>query len=380
MEPVEIGRKIFVLCEIRKTEKKHERSIQDHLLQIALEKSAPALLLDPQYRITTCNEATASLLGYKDKDLYGKEVGCIFEDSDAIYKILNHQFLFISDGHYEETAIVRKKNGERFHAKVEALLLVNKSGRVVGYLILIRKNLMKENNGSVDDSVNLMRMERLATMGELAGQLAHEIRNPIFAIGATLETLSKTVKRESKQAKVISNLSKEIERLDIILRDYLSLAGKHGANISRFDLRRVIDEAQKLLIGLQTSSNKKIVFHDCGMIEILGDFDGLKQVFFNLFLNSIEASPRNSIIECRVEKTSDKVSIIIDDSGCGLFVEPERYFVPFFSTKPNGTGLGLTVCRKIIYSHSGSITLSNRAEGGCRAVVTLPIRGGMEQS
>jgi len=219
-----------------------------------------------------------------------------------------------------------------------------------------------------------MRRERLANMGEIAAQLAHEIRNPILAIGATLESLQRRSHSGSKEEKVMASLSSEVLRLDMILKDYLSLAARQNATISRFKLHVVIDEAATLLMGMQKIGEKKIQSRIPPDLEIYGDFDGLKQVFFNLFINAMEASPAGGTVDCLFEELDDEIAVYIEDSGCGLKSDPEECFSPFFSTKSNGTGLGLTVCRKILEAHSGSMSLENREEGGCRAAVLLPYR------
>ena len=364
----------YALCEVWKVERKQDRSIQNHLVQIALEKSAPALLLDPEYRITSCNEATRSLLDYSADELVGRDIGCLFQDEADIHTILNHQFLFVSKGHYEETAIVKKKNGDPLTAKVEALLLADEANLVIGYLVLIREQPADHATSGGNGIDHLMRRERLATMGEIAAQLAHEIRNPILAIGVTLESLQRRNEEGSREWKVMASLSHEILRLDMILRDYLSLAARQNATVTRLNLRDVIGEASDLLMGMQSIAGKKIHSDIPAGVEIYGDFDGLKQVFFNLFINAMEASPAGAVVGCRMEESADEIMILVEDSGCGLRSAAEDCFMPFFSTKTNGTGLGLTVCRKILQAHAGTIRLESRKEGGCRATVALPRR------
>jgi two-component system sporulation sensor kinase C len=374
IERLESRRGLFAVCDVRRVERRQDRSIQDHLVQIALEKSAPALLLDPEFRITSCNEATHALLGYDSDELIGEDIACLFQDEEDIHTILNHQFLFVSKGRYEETTIVRRKSRDLVTARVEALLLAGEADQVIGYLVLIREQKAAGSAAAGKGVGHLMRRERLANMGEMAAQLAHEIRNPILAIGATLESLRRRSHAGSKEEKVMTSLSSEILRLDMILKDYLSLAARQNATITRFNLHVVIDDAATLLQGMQNIGGKRIQSRIPPDLEIYGDFDGLKQVFFNLFINALEASPEGGTVECRFEELDDEIAVYVEDSGSGLKCEPEVCFSPFFSTKSNGTGLGLTVCRKILEAHSGSMSLENREGGGCRAAVLLPYR------
>ncbi|MFH1438480.1 MAG: ATP-binding protein [Pseudomonadota bacterium] len=364
----------FALCDVRRIERRQDRSIQDHLLQIALEKSAPALLLDPEFHITSCNEATRTILDYASDELIGRDVGSLFQDEKEIHTILNHQFLFVSRGHYEETTILKRKNGDLVTARVEALLLADEADQVLGYLVLLREQPSGEAAAGEKGIDHLMRRERLANMGEIAGQLAHEIRNPILAIGATLESLQRRSGEGSREREIMASLSNEILRLDMILKDYLSLAARQNATITKVKIREVIDDAANLLMGMQKIGGKKIRSDIAADLEIYGDFDGLKQVFFNLFINAMEASPAGAEVFCRLKQSDGEIVVLVEDSGCGLKSDPDDCLSPFFSTKSNGTGLGLTVCRKIIEAHSGSIALENREGGGCRASVVLPLR------
>ncbi|MFH2006290.1 MAG: ATP-binding protein [bacterium] len=352
-----------------------DRSIQNHLLQIALQKSAPTLLVDPTFRITSCNSATQATLGYQSEELMGLDIGQLFRDPEDIRTILNHQFLAVSEGHHRETAIVKTRDGTLLTAKVEAVLLVDEDNHVIGYLVLIREQESREEPLDGEPGLDrLMRRERLANMGEIAAQLAHEIRNPLLAIGATLESLQLDRQGDDPDGPVLAHLSREIKRLDMILRDYLSLAVRRNTTIKRVNLGELVDEARDLLQGQQILAGKRIRSSLPTDLELLADYDGLKQVFFNLFINALEVSPEGRDVSCRCEAHDDEILIHVEDRGPGLKAEPSRCFTPFFSTKSNGTGLGLTVCRNILAAHSGSLQLANREGGGCRATVVVPRR------
>ena len=363
----------FGLSAIYEESPKRDMSVQDQLLHIALGESAPAVLVDPEFRITSVNDATEHLFGYSAEDLPGKDIGFLFREPQDIHTILNHQFLFVSNGYYEETTAIRRKDGSAIPCKVEALLLAGEANQVIGFLVLIRERRPAADlSGDGNGIARLMRRERLATMGEMAGQLAHEIRNPLLAIGATLESLIENLKLEGEGAETLSDLIKEISRLDMILKDYLSLAARHNMSIARVDLAEVLEDIGHLLRGTRKQSGKRISMHVPAGLTVLADYEGLKHVFFNLVLNALEASPKGGEVRCRATTTEKEITIFIEDSGPGLSVSADECFQPFFTTKKNGTGLGLTVCLKIVSAHGGTLTLQNRDEGGCRACVVLP--------
>jgi len=348
---------------------RRENAVQNQLLQIAMGESAPTLLLDPDFRITSCNETTSSLLGYADKELIGRDIGILFPPTQNIHTILNHQFLFFSDGRYEEAAAVLTKSGEQIPCTIEALLLADEKSHVVGFMMLLRRGSEKRPIGRDETH----RQERLASMGEMAAQLAHEIRNPILAIGATLESLAKDRIGQRDEA-LFTMLAKEIVRLDMILKDYLSLAVRQNATVTRINLSEAIAEVRELLSGMQKIGGKRIEAELPPELWAVTDYEGMKHVFFNLILNAIEISPPQAAVVCRAAQEEDRIVVTVDDEGPGLPADAGDIFAPFFTTKKNGTGLGLTVCKKIIEAHGGTIALENRPEGGCRATVSLPRR------
>jgi PAS domain S-box-containing protein len=371
-----IDGKLHSLCTVFDADQSQKRQVhsgQTQLLQFALGDTAPAVLVDPQFNITSYNEATERLFGYKPNELLHRSISILFREAKEIYSILNHQFLFLSDGYFEDVVIVRRKNGQVFPGKIEALLLADENHQVIGFLVLIHDQSGSVSASQDGDSMNhLMRMERLATMGEVAAQLAHEIRNPLVSIGATLEMLTKDDQRKRDNWEILKVVAKEVTRMDMILKDYLSLAARRNVSVAVVDLGEIINDALRLLEGTQVIEGKKISSTVATSLNVLADYDGLRHVFHNLFKNALEATSQGSQIECHASVLDDNLVIHIDDHGVGLASRSNECFKPFFTTKANGTGLGLAVCEKIIESHGGTISLKNRREGGCRASVVLP--------
>lgn len=370
---IDVERSPFLLCSLQIPKSRSEQTVQNQLLQMALGETVPSILVDPEYRITSCNESTERVLGYSHKELIGSNIHFLFQDRDDIQAILNHQFLFLSDGYYEDVTVLRHRSGEPLPGKIEALLLAGESDEVIGYLVLVRVRPKDDDRGE-NRPENAMKQERLATMGQMAAQLAHEIRNPLLAIGATLELLSTEDGQNQENQDILVTLAKEITRMDMILKDYLSLAARQNLSITKVDIGQVLTEAQTVISGTGKSERKKIVVDCDNDLVVLADHNGLKHVFFNLLQNALEASPQGGTVSCSIKSHNDHVLIAIDDEGAGIKCEPGECFSPFFTTKKNGTGLGLTVCRKIIEVHGGTIEISNRSEGGSRVTISIPRR------
>ncbi|MDD5305977.1 MAG: ATP-binding protein [Deltaproteobacteria bacterium] len=365
-----------VLCSLVDRRARSEQSIQAQLVHFALGETAPAVLVDPKFQITSCNDATEQLTGFEGAQLVGKPVETLFCDVKDIHTILNHQFLFFSHGYFEDATVVRRRDGSVFPARIKALLLAGEENEVIGFLVLIHDESQRKAAAghSKDGEQQLMRKERLATMGEMAAALAHEIRNPLVSIGATLETLGRDTENLGEAAAVLAVLAREVTRIDTILQDYLSLSVRRNTTAARVDLRELVADACRLVGGQGGHGGPAVDAQVDGGIEVFADYAGLRQVLVNLLRNAVEAAPAGSAVTCRVAVGEEHVEIGIEDLGRGLAVTEEECFQPFFTTKQNGTGLGLTVCQKIVEAHGGSVSLENRAQGGCRASVTLPRR------
>jgi len=351
-----------------------EASLEKQLLQLTLGEAAPALFVDTDFRITSCNDAAEQIGGYGLSELLHQGVGKLFADPEAIVSILGQQILDPTNPYCEESAILLRKDGTICPARVEALLLADDRDQAVGFLVLLREG----NEAERAAADRLVRQERLATMGEMAAQLAHEIRNPLVAIGATLETLAHDPAATAEQRAILASLTKEIVRLDMVLKDYL--AAPHDLSFTEVDVARVVDDARRLLEGAHRLAGKRIKPEVPPGLTVRADPDALKHVLFNLLLNALEASPPRGEVGCSAATGPHDVSIFIEDRGPGLSASADECFRPFFTTKKNGTGLGLSVCQKIARAHGGLVDLRDRDGGGCRAVLVLPRRAGASEA
>jgi PAS domain S-box-containing protein len=353
-----------VLCALRRSGgQAGDTSLENQLLQLTLGDTTPALFLDPEFRITSANPATEQVLGYGPSDLLHQPIGILFREPREILDILGQQILYPENPYCAESAVVVCRDGTLTPSRVEALMLADDRHQVVGFLVLVR---------AADANEDVMVQERLATMGEMATQLAHEIRNPLVAIGATLESLGNEDNLTDGQHEVLATLSREITRMDMILRDYL--AARHDVALSEVSVGELAQDARRLLAGARKAAGKRITVSVPPELSIVADYDAIRHVFFNLLLNALEASPDGGEVSCSATAGDHDVSIYIDDSGPGLVAGPEDCFQPFFTTKKNGTGLGLAVCQKVARAHGGLVELKNRDDGGCRATLVLPRR------
>ncbi|MBI5480491.1 MAG: GAF domain-containing protein [Deltaproteobacteria bacterium] len=342
-------------------------SLEEQLLQVTLGEAAPVLTVDAALTITSCNDATAGLLGYTPGELLGRPLSELLPDPPTFVDILSGQLLEAAAPSSVEPAFVRRKDGTALPVRIESLLLADDRGAVGGFLLLLQTD-----RADADQEGLLWRQDRLSTMGEMAAQLAHEIRNPLLAVGATLESLRLDPACPAEHREIMESLGREIVRLDMTLRDYL--AARREMSFAPVDLLTVVQDARTLLENAYRLSGKTVTTDIAPDLAVRADREALRHVFFNLLHNALEASPADGEVVCRATAGRDVVSVTIDDRGPGLAAAPGECFQPFVTTKMNGAGLGLSVCHRIIRAHGGFVDLRNRAEGGCRAVVVLPVR------
>jgi signal transduction histidine kinase len=215
---------------------------------------------------------------------------------------------------------------------------------------------------------------RLAALGRLAATLAHEIRNPLGAIKGLTQVAQERLPRDHDTQELMTTVVTEAERLERLVNDLLAFARPRSAATVTLDIRPLLaevaqqlrcqTEALRIVLKLPVSASATLV---------LADPDGLRQVFLNVFLNAVEATPPDSTIEVLIKSSNQTHVIEICDQGTGIGNrDPEELFQPFVTTKTRGTGLGLAVSRQIVERLAGTIELHNRQPTGTVCRVVLP--------
>lgn len=229
--------------------------------------------------------------------------------------------------------------------------------------------------------------EAIATMGTLALGLAHEIRNPLNAAVLQMHLLGKQVEREVPNEPARASMRDrvtivvgEIKRLGRLLTEFLELARPRGLSREKVAISEVLDSVIEMHQAEASQRGVTVEHVDEGDVPpVLGDREKLRQVFVNLFVNALDATPHGGSVRLTTRREGDRVRIEVIDTGCGIAeADLLRLFDPFFTTKPGGTGLGLSIVRKILEQHGGSLRVGSKLNQGTTVAVELPVARGRD--
>jgi hypothetical protein len=222
----------------------------------------------------------------------------------------------------------------------------------------------------------MSRAEHLATLGEMATGLAHEIRNPLAGIAGVIEIIGRDLPATSPARSVVKDVRQEIARINHIVTDLLQTARPHPPTVRKSDLNTTVEHA--VMLGRQQALAKSIeiaLHKDPSLPEVEHDSDQIHQVLLNLLLNALQAIDTNGKITVTVKPQGATAVVEVSDNGRGI--PPDHLpniFRPFYTTKGDGTGLGLSLARRIVEDHQGRIDVTSAVGQGTTFAVLLPLR------
>ncbi len=215
------------------------------------------------------------------------------------------------------------------------------------------------------------RSERLAALGQLTAGLAHELRNPLGTMKTSAELLSRNVSNENPIVQEMSSyISTEVDRTNSLITRFLDFARPQHLRLEPADIATILDRAIASLPGVAIYKN-----YSPGIPRVKVDAELLERVFSNLILNASQAGPQGGVVTVKTQLLDDnKVEVAVIDRGSGIEAKNiESIFNPFFTTKPEGVGLGLAICSKIVDEHGGNIAVESTAGEGSVFQVILPL-------
>lgn len=240
-------------------------------------------------------------------------------------------------------------------------------------------------NGLAEFEEEKERTESIEITKTLAAGIAHEIKNPINTVGLIVDYLQKNLNPEDPKKsyefyKLTENMKNELKRINRIVEGFLRLTKPDVYNFKKSNVNSVIKETVSVLEPEAIKQNVRIKLELCNTIpSVYIDRDRMNQVFSNLIINSIEAMPRGGVITISTDKIQDGVVIVIKDTGIGIEKDNIRkIFSPYYTTKKQGFGLGLSLIHGIISRHRGKIFVSSEVGKGTEFTIMLPEGDGNE--
>lgn len=271
---------------------------------------------------------------------------------------------------YQKEVQLRSDEGEGHTVQLSRLSIIDSDNTFVGTLLMMQdlsqvKQLEKD----------LRRSERLAALGKMAAGVAHELRNPLSSIKGLALLLQSKFSDDNQERKTADILVQEVERLNRSISELLDFARPQALQKVSVDIQKLLNKAISLLsIDAEASGVQIVTVLQGSFPMVQADEDKLNQVFLNLFLNGIQAMEFGGTLTVSTVKNNHRIKVIVMDTGSGI--DPEnlgRVFDPYFTTKPDGTGLGMSMSAKIIEEHGGTITIKSEVGKGSSVTVEIPL-------
>jgi signal transduction histidine kinase len=216
---------------------------------------------------------------------------------------------------------------------------------------------------------------RLAAINKLTGGVAHEIKNPLNSIALRLELLKNRVLPEMPEAtEEIAVIAEEINRLDRVVRTFLDFTRPVEIETAEIDLGALVDETVSVLTPEASAADIEVKWKNpANKVVVRGDVGLLKQAVWNVCRNALDAMPDGGILELKVTRDADDATVTVSDTGPGVALEQrERIFQLYYSTKPQGSGIGLAMTFRAVQLHGGSIEIGGQPGEGAQFTLRLP--------
>ncbi len=327
------------------------------------------ITVDRVNKITSFNKVAGRIIRLTKEDTSSTQSPQI----EKIKSILHTTLTDNASATNMELEFYSKRNERLSFMELNTSLLRNASGKVIGAIADIRDiTHRKKIEGE------MIRVEKLASLGELSAGMAHEIRNPLAGMKTSAQVLSKRLKTDSGKI-LLDGIIESIDRMNNTVTDLLNFSRPKPSCLKPFDIPKLIDLSLTMLrVNLKKFNIDLVLDYEKSLPKALIDKEQIQQVCINLILNALKAMPHGGTFNITVKNgrppIQDFLKISFTDTGSGIKKEHlSKIFNPFFTCDPKGTGLGLSIVQKLLEENHGCIQIDSMEGKGTKAVINLPV-------
>lgn len=335
-------------------------NIQDYTQSILRSITSGVLTVGPDGSVTTVNPAAERLLNISEYEIVPRPIGSIFREDGGLSKDVEKVLSGRLPLTLREVTLVTR-SGRTVHVQASSSRMRAVGGRILGAVVTLED--VSEVKALTEQ---LIRADRLAAMGELTAGVAHEVRNPLGVIRASVQLLEDAQCDAGRIREAAEVIKQEIDRLDKVIKALLDFGRPSKPTLMVTDVEDVLRDVVLFTNRFAKQADVRIEEHyGGGLPGVEADPDQLKQVFLNLVTNAVQVMEESGgTITLTTTENGEYVEIAVSDTGPGIPPENiSRVFDPFFSTRSDGTGLGLTMVHRIIDDHDGHIEVESGPKG-----------------
>lgn len=329
------------------------------------------LLVDRKGIVRFANDCAASIFGFSGEELNGTPVRTLFLPDDHDIFLPNIMSLTLRGQGFEGEALLVGKSGEKLFVNISSSLFHDDSGDRDLLIFTVQDiSRLKRLERDYRDS------ERFAGLGRLTDQIAHQIRNPIVSIGGFAHRLAREPLRNEDLLNYVNIILSETDRLNYLITRLVEFTHVHSLRYESLTSAALCEQALNSVRHAAESAGVSLACASDGVPHpepFYGDRRLLMKAVISVMQNAVESVPSGGAVCLRWTDTPAEIAIMVEDEGEGI---APRYlpfiFDPFFSTKFDHLGLGLTMARRIVTEHRGRISATNRSPAGTQVVISLP--------
>ncbi len=344
-------------------------NIQDYTQSILRSITSAVLTVGPDASVATANPAAERMLGMSEYEMVPKPLVQILADDGGLDSDLTRVLSGRVPLVLREIGI-RTRGGKQLQVQVSTSRMRAVGGRTFGAVVTMED--MSEVQSLTEQ---LIRADRLAAMGELTAGVAHEVRNPLGIIRASVQLIEEAGGDHERMREATDIVKQEIDRLDRVIKALLDFGRPSKPTFVSTDVEDVLRDVVLFTKRFAKQASVRIIEeYDGSLPDVVADPDQLKQVFLNLVTNAVQAMEvEGGEITLSSSYDEDYVQVVVADTGPGIPPEATgKIFDPFYSTRDDGTGLGLTIVHRIIDAHDGHIEVDSTSDG-TTFIVEIPV-------